>query len=89
MKINKVYDIRLSNEEYKLLNEVITLRNYLLSYGEEMILMLTEENLEDFINKLESHLYCTACIKVTDEFKVLSSMHYELKRVYLDSVYGI
>ena len=83
MKINKVYDIRLSNEEYRLLNEVITLRSYLLSYGEEMILMLTDDNLREFVDKLEEYLYSTVSMEITEDFKTLSDMHYYLKVTYL------
>jgi hypothetical protein len=79
MKINIVYDIRLNIKEYETLNKIVELKSYLLSCGQEMILMLTEENLDYITEQLEDYLYSEDSIRGSEMYRQLSEIYYNLE----------
>ena len=78
MTINKVYDIRLSFEEYQLLNELFEVKKYLVSFGEEMVLLLTEDNLDELCEEIDSYLYSEDTIKGSETYRELKELYCEL-----------
>lgn len=78
MTINKIYDIRLSFEEYQLLNELFEVKKYLVSFGEEMVLLLTEDNLDELCEEIDSYLYSEDTIKGSETYRELKELYCEL-----------
>ena len=78
MTIDRIYDIRLSFEEYQLLNELFDIKRSIVSFGVEMVLLLTEDDLDDLCERIESYLYNEDTIRGCETYRELKELYCEL-----------